>query len=83
MKHAFLVIAHTDFEVLETLLSLLDYKDNDVYVPSCSVIHFEGGSSKNTPSKRSLQISKESSLVYYKYYRHVNPFALMLYKLIY
>ena len=53
-----------------------------MYVPSCSVIHFEGGSSKNTPSKRSLQISKESSLVYYKYYRHVNSFALMLYKLI-
>lgn len=53
-----------------------------MYIPSCSVIHFEGGSSKNTPSKRSLQISKDSSLIYYRYYRHVNPLVLMLYKLI-
>ena len=54
-----------------------------MYVPSCCVVHFEGGSSKNTPSKRSLQISKESSFVYYKYYRHVNPWVLMLYKIIF
>lgn len=53
-----------------------------MYVPSCCVVHFEGGSSKNTPSKRSKKISKDSSLIYYKFYRRVNPFVLMLYRLI-
>lgn len=55
---------------------------NTLYVPNCCVVHFEGGSSKKTSSEKSKQINKESSLVYYEYYRKVNPVLLMLYKLI-
>ena len=32
MKHAYLIIAHSNFDVLESSLSMLDYKDNDIYV---------------------------------------------------
>lgn len=32
MKHAYLIIAHTDFKLLENLISLLDYPDNDIFV---------------------------------------------------
>lgn len=31
-KHAYLIIAHNEFEILEKLLSILDDKDNDIYV---------------------------------------------------
>ena len=30
-KHAFLIIAHTDWSLLKTLVSLLDYELNDIY----------------------------------------------------
>lgn len=32
MKHAYLIIAHNDFELLEKLIKLLDYEDNDIYI---------------------------------------------------
>lgn len=32
MKHAYLIVAHSDFEVLETSLKMLDYPDNDIFV---------------------------------------------------
>jgi len=32
VKHAYLIIAHNDFELLEKLIKLLDYKDNDIYI---------------------------------------------------
>lgn len=32
MKHAYLIVAHTDFKILERLLDLLDYPGNDIYV---------------------------------------------------
>ena len=32
MKHAYLVIAHSNFQVLEVLVEMLDYPDNDIYV---------------------------------------------------
>lgn len=32
MKHAFLIMAHHQFEILEVLLSLLDHADNDIYI---------------------------------------------------
>lgn len=32
MKHAYLIIAHTDFKILETLLGVLDYTGNDIFV---------------------------------------------------
>ena len=31
-KHAFLIIAHTDWSLLKTLVSLLDYELNDIYI---------------------------------------------------
>lgn len=31
-KHAYLIIAHNNFEVLEILIKMLDYKHNDLYV---------------------------------------------------
>lgn len=30
-KHAYLIIAHTDWSLLKTLVSLLDYELNDIY----------------------------------------------------
>lgn len=32
MKHAYLIAAHNQFEVLKKLIQLLDYPDNDIYV---------------------------------------------------
>lgn len=32
MKHAFLVIAHNEYELLKSLISLLDHQDNDIYI---------------------------------------------------
>ena len=32
MKHAYLIVAHTDFKILERLLDLLVYPGNDIYV---------------------------------------------------
>ena len=32
MRHAYLIIAHADFELLENLLSVLDYEDNDIFI---------------------------------------------------
>lgn len=31
MKHAFLIIAHNEYPVLEVLLSMLDDERNDIY----------------------------------------------------
>ena len=31
-KHAYLIIAHTQFELLDVLLELLDYAENDIYL---------------------------------------------------
>ena len=32
MKHAFLIIAHNEYPVLEVLLSMLDDERNDIYI---------------------------------------------------
>ena len=32
MKHAYLIIAHNDFEILKKLVSLLDNEHNDIYI---------------------------------------------------
>lgn len=32
MKHAYLIIAHNEFEVLQSLLQAIDDKRNDVYI---------------------------------------------------
>lgn len=32
MKHAYLIIAHTEFKLLENLISILDYPYNDIFV---------------------------------------------------
>ena len=32
MKHAFLIIAHNNPRIFETLIGLLDFKDNDIFV---------------------------------------------------
>lgn len=31
-KHAYLIIAHNEFQLLKVLLRMLDYKDNDIYL---------------------------------------------------
>lgn len=31
-KHAYLILAHNNFGVLEKLIKMLDYKHNDLYV---------------------------------------------------
>lgn len=50
--------------------------------PNCIVLHYEGGSTEFTRSKKNRQISKKSSLVYYKNYRQENQFILWLYSII-
>ena len=32
MKHAYLIIAHQNWEQLKTLIGMLDYIDNDIYI---------------------------------------------------
>lgn len=32
MRHAYLIMAHNNFEILKCLLKLLDYKENDIYL---------------------------------------------------
>lgn len=32
MKHAYLIIAHNEFEVLKELIKAIDYIDNDIYI---------------------------------------------------
>ena len=34
MKHAFLIIAHNEYPILEVLLSMLDDERNDIYLQS-------------------------------------------------
>ena len=33
MKHAYLIIVHNEYSVLETLLSMIDDERNDIYLP--------------------------------------------------
>ena len=32
MRHAYLIIAHTEFKLLENLVSILDYPNNDIFI---------------------------------------------------
>lgn len=32
MKHAFLIIAHSQYELLSVLVNLLDHPNNDIYI---------------------------------------------------
>lgn len=32
MKHAYLILAHSNFDQLQILLNLLDYPDNDFFI---------------------------------------------------
>ena len=32
MKSAFLIMAHSNFDMLKLLVTQLDYKDNDIYI---------------------------------------------------
>ena len=52
MKHAYLIIAHHEFEVLEKLIQSLDDARNDIYIhfdrklkslPTFIIRHFSGG----------------------------------------
>lgn len=43
MKHAFLIIAHNEYPVLEVLLSMLDDERNDIY------LHISSGAIKIQP----------------------------------
>lgn len=48
MKHAYLILAHSDFEILERLLRAIDDERNDIYIhfdrkvtrcPECRISH--------------------------------------------
>lgn len=41
MKHAYLIMAHTEFALLENLLSILDYKNNDIYIHIDKKVNYE------------------------------------------
>lgn len=41
MRHAYLIVAHTDFKVLERLIELLDYPKNDIYVHIDKKVSYE------------------------------------------
>ncbi len=54
-KHAYLIIAHTDWSLLKTLVSLLDYELNDIY------IHIDA----KVPAKSIPHITCSRSKIYY------------------
>lgn len=41
MRHAYLIIAHQEFPVLETLIELLDYPGNDIYLHLDKKVEYE------------------------------------------
>lgn len=53
MKHAFLIIAHSQYELLATLAELLDHPNNDIYILI---------DKKSTPPSRSIFKQKKSGL---------------------
>lgn len=53
MKHAFLIIAHQDFQVLETLIEMLDYPNNDIFVHLDRKVHYR---IKYKPKKSALYL---------------------------
>ena len=46
MKHAFLIIAHNEYPVLEVLLSMLDDERNDIY------LHIDNGLQNCSANKK-------------------------------
>ena len=64
-KHAFLIIAHHQFELLEKLLLLLDHQDNDIYIHiSKSVKNFDFHYFERLPQKSNIYFTERISVVW-------------------
>ena len=59
MKHAFLIIAHNEYPVLEVLLSMLDDERNDIY------LHIDKRATELVSANKKSQ-NAESRLLYNK-----------------
>ena len=58
MKHAFLIIAHNEYPVLEVLLSMLDDERNDIY------LHIDKRTGYRTVSANKKSQNAESRLLF-------------------
>lgn len=58
-KHAYLIQAHNDFYILERLIKLIDYKDNDIYIHiDKKVKKFDFDYYKNLAQKSNIYFTK-------------------------
>lgn len=55
MKHAYLIMAHNEWELLNKLINALDYSDNDIY------LHID----KKSKFDREYIVSPRYSHIYY------------------
>ena len=62
MKHAYLIIAHGNWEQLEILINMLDYKNNDIYIHIDKKV-------KNYPRESLEEAAKTSSVKIYQEYK--------------
>lgn len=65
MKHAYLIVAHNQIELLKTLLSLIDDEDNDIYLHiDTKWADFEETDIKNEVNKSNLFMVDRRSVVW-------------------
>lgn len=57
-KHAFLIMAHNEFDILEKIIKLLDDKDNDIYLHVDKKAKFDFSYFKKIPIKSQLFFTK-------------------------
>lgn len=57
-KHAILIIAHNEFDILEKTIRLLDDKDNDIYLHIDKKVKFDFNYFKSIPRKSNLFFTK-------------------------
>ena len=67
-KHAYLIICHNNFEILEMLIKAIDHKRNDIYIhidKKCKNVPFE--KIKQLPVYSKINFTKRNSITWGDY----------------
>ena len=75
MKHAYLIMAHTDFKLLEVLVSMLDDPRNDIYIHVDKKVPMNNLSISAKNSK--IYILKDRIAVYWGHYSQIEAEMLL------
>lgn len=63
-KHAYLIIAHNNFNQLKTLIKCLDYKDNDIYIHIDAKAVFDVNSFDKVATKSKVVFTPRTNVVW-------------------